>query len=79
MPEEQKKKNTSQDWGEQFSRLIREINTRNVVLRRQDGATVVSLPGIAALAVAVIIPQLAVMLVIGHLLELIKLDITRTQ
>lgn len=80
MTEQQKQKNTTrQDWAEQARRLIREINTRNVILRRQDGSVVLSLPGIAALAVAVIIPQLAVMLVIAHLLELLKLDITRSK
>lgn len=81
MTEERKPKNSStrRDWVEKLRELLYEINARNLIIRRQDGTTVLSLPGLAAVLVAVVIPQLAVLLVIAHLVDFIKIDITHNK
>lgn len=80
MSEERKTKNeVRNDWGDKIREVIREINTRNMIMRRQDGSVFLNLPGMAALVVAVIIPQLAVIVIIAHLLDLIKVEITRSE
>lgn len=81
MSEERKPKTSStrQDVGEKLREIVNEINARNLIIRRQDGTTVLSLPGLAAVLVAVVIPQLAVLLVIAHLVDFIKIDITHNK
>ncbi|GAB4572323.1 MAG: hypothetical protein Kow0077_11410 [Anaerolineae bacterium] len=71
------KRSASQDWMDQLKQLLNEINARNVILRRLDGSTILSLPGMGALIIALIIPQLAVILVIAHLLEIMRIEIVR--
>ncbi len=81
MSEERKPKNNStrQEIVDKLRELLYEINARNLIIRRQDGTTVLSLPGLAAVLVAVVIPQLAVLLVIAHLVDFIKIDITHNK
>lgn len=78
MTEERKPKNGSarREIVDKLRELLDEINARNLIIRRQDGTTVLSLPGLAAVLVAVVIPQLAVLLVIAHLVDFLKIDIT---
>ena len=79
MTDEKPKNTLQQDWGAKLRALYDEINTRQLVIRRQDGTTVLGMPGVAALVVAVIIPQLAAVLLVAHLLEMIKVEIKRTR
>jgi hypothetical protein len=78
MAEEKPKNTMQQEWGDKLRALYNEINSRQLIIKRQDGTTVLGLPGVAALVVAVIIPQLAAVLLVAHLLEMIKVEIKRT-
>ncbi|MBN2470431.1 MAG: DUF4342 domain-containing protein [Anaerolineae bacterium] len=73
------KSDTRRDIVDKIREVLHEINRRNLIIRRQDGTTVLSLPGLAAVLVAVVIPQLAVLLVIAHLVDFIKIDVTHNQ
>jgi hypothetical protein len=78
MAEEKPKHTMQQEWSDKLRALYNEINSRQLIIKRQDGTTVLGLPGVAALVVAVIIPQLAAVLLVAHLLEMIKVEIKRT-
>ncbi|NPV66053.1 MAG: DUF4342 domain-containing protein [Anaerolineae bacterium] len=77
----QKRKETfefsTQDVGKRLQQLLEDINAYQVILRRQDGSTIVSLPGLVALVIGLVVPQLALLIVIAHLLDLLKVAINR--
>ncbi len=83
MSEERKRKHqepfefSTQDLGKRLQQVLEDINAYQVILRRQDGTTVVSLPGLVALVVGLVVPQLAILIFIAHLLDLLKVAISR--
>jgi hypothetical protein len=69
---------SSQDLSGRIQQMLHWLNNHQVVIRRQDGAKILVIPTVLALAVTIIIPQLVALLVIAHVVDVLKLEIKRS-
>ncbi len=59
--------------------IIREGNVRRIIIKQQDGSTVLEIPLTAGLVGALLAPQVAVIGTIGALLTQCSIQVVRTE
>jgi len=68
---------STQDLGKRLRQILEDVNAYQVILRRMDGTTIISLPALIALVAVLIMPRLVVLIFIAHVLNLLKVAISR--